>query len=211
MNITLITTLFSIFAPFITVLSMKSSLVWLLIVSFLVLVTVYTIVSYIINFGLVDLRKLFPSTFGLNRLLLRLFLSLRLLNLVSITLYRYPVTTTLGFNLRAALSCWLAGIFLQVSKATFLSAMLPANSPWYLIPFLCLVEVVRVLVRPITLCFRLLANMTAGHVLLALICKMPYFWPLGSIFGVLELAVAVVQAFVFSILISVYLEEAMSH
>lgn len=190
---------------------MKTSLIYLLIVSFIILLVVFTIVSYIVNFELVDLRKLFPSTFRLNRILLRLFLSLSLLNLVSITLYSYPVTTTLGFNLRAALSCWLRGIFLQANKSTFLSAMLPSNSPWYLVPFLCLVEVVSVIVRPITLCFRLLANITAGHVLLALICKMPYFWFLGSIFGVLELAVAVVQAFVFSMLISVYLEEAMSH
>lgn len=84
---------------------MKTSLIYLLIVSFIILLVVFTIVSYIVNFELVDLRKLFPSTFRLNRILLRLFLSLSLLNLVSITLYSYPVTTTLGFNLRAALSC----------------------------------------------------------------------------------------------------------
>jgi F0F1-type ATP synthase membrane subunit a len=53
--------------------------------------------------------------------------------------------------------------------------------------------------------------MTAGHVLIALICKMPRAWILGSLFGVLELIVAVVQGFVFSMLISVYLEEAISH
>jgi len=121
------------------------------------------------------------------------------------------MTTTLGFNLRAALSCWLGGIFIQITKFKSPSSLLPINSPWYLVPFLCLVEFIRILVRPVTLCFRLLANITAGHVLISLICKIPSVWVIGRLFGVLELIVAVVQGFVFSILIRVYLEEALRH
>lgn len=90
--------------------------------------------------------------------------------------------------------------------------MLPVNSPWYLIPFLGLVEVVSVVVRPVTLCFRLLANMRAGHILLTLICKMSYrLWLAGRLFGLLELVVSIVQAFVFTMLLIVYIEEALRH
>jgi len=154
---------------------------------------------------------LFPTARKTSIIFISLFICLSSLNLTSIILYTYPVTTTLGFNLRAAMSCWLCRIFLQSIKFNFFSAILPQNSPWYLIPFLCLVELVSISVRPITLCFRLLANIVAGHVLISLICKMQFLWTLGRVFRVLELAVAVVQAFVFSILVSVYLEEAITH
>lgn len=93
-----------------------------------------------------------------------------------------------------------------------ISTIVPANSPWYLIAFLRIVEIVRIIVRPITLCFRLLANIRAGHILLALIRKLPInTWILGALFGLLELIVALVQSFVFLMLIRVYYEEAMSH
>lgn len=140
-----------------------------------------------------------------------MFLAIALLNLMSIVVFSFTATTTLRLNLRAAIICWVARVLLQTNKYLRTSSILPSNSPWYLIPFLSLVEAVRVIVRPITLCFRLLANLTAGHVLISLICKMEYFWLLGSLFGLLELIVAIVQAFVFSILVSVYLEESFSH
>jgi F-type H+-transporting ATPase subunit a len=89
---------------------------------------------------------------------------------------------------------------------------LPLNTPWYLIPFLRVVEMVRIRVRPVTLCFRLLANISAGHILLALVCKLSFgAWLLGVILSLLELVVAVVQSFVFVMLIRVYLQESFSH
>jgi F-type H+-transporting ATPase subunit a len=153
----------------------------------------------------------FPTSKSFSILLLSLFLRLRILNLLSIVIYSYPVTTTLAFNLGAAFSCWVRGVLLQLIKLGVSSSVLPSNSPWYLVPFLCVVELVRVLVRPITLCFRLLANITAGHVLIALICKIPFVWTIGRLFGGLELMVAIVQGFVFAILIRVYFEEALRH
>jgi len=95
-------------------------------------------------------------------------------------------------------------------KLKSLSFVLPSNAPWYLIPFLSLVEMVRVLVRPLTLCFRLLANITAGHILITLVTKVR-IWEVGLLLAGLELIVSVVQAFVFSMLIRVYIEEAFSH
>jgi len=157
-------------------------------------------------------ERLFPLTGTFTLFYFRLFLILGRLNLISIVAYRYPVTTTLAFNLRLAFVLWFLRVLLLSLKSNRVSTLVPANSPWYLISFLRIVEIVRIIVRPITLCFRLLANIRAGHILLSLIRKLPInTWLLGRLFGLLELIVALVQSFVFLILIRVYYEEAISH
>jgi len=128
-------------------------------------------------------KVLFPSRISVRYFLVPVFVVVGGLNLISIIVYSYPVRTTLRFNLIAAFSCWILRVLFQVIKYSRSSSVLPINTPWYLVPFLCVVEVVRIVVRPITLCFRLLANITAGHVLLALIYKLPYAWLLrGRVF-----------------------------
>lgn len=159
-----------------------------------------------------SLVSLFPSRWGTSSLLRPVFLSLRILNLISLTCYSYPITTTLGFNFRLALIWWIRRVSLLLIKAQFLRRFLPGNTPWYLAPLLRLIEFTSIRVRPITLCFRLLANIRAGHVLLTLMTKITSpVWVLGTLFGVLELLVCIVQAFVFLILVRVYLEEALTH
>lgn len=49
------------------------------------------------------------------------------------------------------------------------ASLVPSGAPRALVPFLVVVEAVRVLIRPLTLALRLLANITAGHVILALL------------------------------------------
>lgn len=164
------------------------------------------------NSTIIIFSDLFPIIGRARFISLSWFMVLAILNLLSLIVYNYPVTTTLGFNLSLAISLWLSRILMQVRKIRTVSSLLPSNTPWYLIPFLRLVELVRILVRPITLCFRLLANIRAGHILLTLICKIPLnLWVLGVLFGLLELIVSLVQAFVFLILVGVYLEESFSH
>ncbi len=181
-----------------------------LIVSTILILGIFLLLDKNKYFDLSNL--LFPSIGIHSSLFFGSFLSLALLNLISLVAYSYPVTTTLAFNLSAALSLWLASILLFVVKQSYISSLLPTNSPWYLVPFLSLVELIRFTVRPITLCFRLLANISAGHIMLSLMCKLPIgSWILGVSFGLLELMVSLVQAFVFLILITVYIEEALRH
>jgi len=157
-------------------------------------------------------KGLFPLRESSVRIIIGGFLVLAILNLTSLVCYSFPITTILRFNLRLALSLWLRRIIFILIKRFVGGVILPANSPWYLAPFLSLVELVSIIVRPITLCFRLLANIRAGHVLLTLICKINFgLWILGVLFGVLELMVSFVQAFVFLMLITVYLEESFRH
>jgi F-type H+-transporting ATPase subunit a len=91
--------------------------------------------------------------------------------------------------------------------------------------FICLLEILSFLSRPFTLAIRLFANMTAGHVLLKVfgtfVVALGSFGMLPYVFGVvplvadvaltaLELLVAVVQAYVFALLASFYLNDAIN-
>lgn len=85
-----------------------------------------------------------------------------------------------------------------------------------LAPFIVLIELVRALIRPLTLAVRLAANILAGHLLMVLV-RTPI--PQGSsrialaclggllLLGVLESAVATIQAYVFTILTVLYVTE----
>lgn len=173
----------------------------------------------IIIFFIKNIKYRITSSFSISlnntlisSLVFYLFSYLGILNLFSLMIFSYPVTTTLSFNLSMAFFLWITRILILSLKKSNIRSLVPSNSPWYLSPFLSLIELVRISVRPITLCFRLLANIRAGHILLSLICKIPYLlWLLGSLFGLLELMVSVVQSFVFLILIRVYLRESISH
>jgi F-type H+-transporting ATPase subunit a len=92
----------------------------------------------------------------------------------------------------------------------------PIGTPGLLIPVMVVIETVRNLIRPGTLSIRLAANMVAGHLLLTLLGsqgRILRIIPLsGLILGLilllcLELAVACIQGYVFTILRSLYLAE----
>nr|YP_009346435.1 ATP synthase F0 subunit 6 [Paralongidorus litoralis]AOT84246.1 ATP synthase F0 subunit 6 [Paralongidorus litoralis] len=202
------TTLFNLFCPLVMGLSLFSSIYTMLI--FTVVVTIILLMSftYIWSLDKADLF-LYPNT--LWTFTLCWFLLVMLLNLISMVCYSFPVTTTLMLNLLVAVSLWSSSVMILLIKHQSVSSFLPKNSPWYLAPFLSIVEAVSISIRPVTLCFRLLANMSAGHILLSLICKVDYVWLMGLPFGLLELMVCMVQSFVFLMLILVYLEEGLYH
>merc|ERR1719197_2251582 len=97
-----------------------------------------------------------------------------------------------------------------------LSHLVPLGTPYVLIPFIVLIERVRNIIRPGTLSIRLAANMVAGHLLLTLLGSqgpnaqgIVLLVLVGRLILLLclELAVACIQAYVFTILRSLYLNE----
>ncbi len=107
----------------------------------------------------------------------------------------------------------------------FLSLFVPKDTPLVLMLIVVPIEVVSFLSRPFTLAIRLFANMTAGHVLLkvfgAFVVALGSFEALPYVFGLvpltvnvaltaLELLIAVVQAYVFALLASIYLNDAVN-
>jgi F-type H+-transporting ATPase subunit a len=95
--------------------------------------------------------------------------------------------------------------------------LVPTGTPGALMSFIVLIELIRRVIRPITLSVRLAANIIAGHLLLTLVSSAISLSPLliliilGVIsLAVLESAVAIIQAYVFSILSVLYVEEVTS-
>ena len=100
----------------------------------------------------------------------------------------------------------------------FLHFFLPSGVPLALAPLMIVIEVLSYLTRPISLSVRLFANLTAGHTLLKVFAG--FVAPLG-VFGIvplavssavtiLELVVAGLQAYVFTVLSCVYLNDALN-
>jgi F-type H+-transporting ATPase subunit a len=100
----------------------------------------------------------------------------------------------------------------------FFSLFWPKDTNIFLGAFVALIEFISFLSRPFTLAIRLFANMTAGHVLLKVFGSFVValgvfgFIPLGVnvALSALELLIAVVQAYVFALLASIYLNDAVN-
>ncbi|KAF8084642.1 hypothetical protein N665_0709s0019, partial [Sinapis alba] len=108
----------------------------------------------------------------------------------------------------------------------FFSFLLPAGVPLPLAPFLVLLELISYCFRALSLGIRLFANMMVGHSLVknlsgfawTMLCMNEIFYfigALGPLFIVLaltglELGVAILQAYVFTILICIYLNDAIN-
>merc|ERR1712018_600140 len=96
----------------------------------------------------------------------------------------------------------------------FLAHLVPLGTPIVLIPLIVLIEIVRNIIRPITLSVRLAANIVAGHLLITLVTSgLPGTRLISLIvilipLFVLETAVALIQSYVFITLSSLYIGES---
>lgn len=100
-----------------------------------------------------------------------------------------------------------------------LGHLLPEGTPVPLIPVLIIIETISLFIRPLALGVRLTANLTAGHLLMHLIASAAFaligLMPAVAItttvilflLTILEVAVAIIQAYVFVLLMSLYLQE----
>jgi len=126
------------------------------------------------------------------------------------------VTFTLGVSSFIGLT--ILGFFLQ--KLSFLNLFLPKGIPSALIPILVVVEIISYTSRALSLSIRLFANLMSGHTLLHILAffssklfKVKYIIGLLSFLlilaiVVLEFCIAILQAYVFTILICIYLNDS---
>nr|YP_009991926.1 ATP synthase F0 subunit 6 [Nothoprocta ornata]YP_009991939.1 ATP synthase F0 subunit 6 [Nothoprocta pentlandii]QNN84800.1 ATP synthase F0 subunit 6 [Nothoprocta ornata]QNN84813.1 ATP synthase F0 subunit 6 [Nothoprocta pentlandii] len=154
-------------------------------------------------------------------ILTSLMMFLLSINLLGLLPYTFTPTTQLSMNMALAFPLWLATILIGLRNQPSISLghILPEGTPTPLIPALILIETISLLIRPLALGVRLTANLTAGHLLiqlistatLALLHIIPSISILTSsilmLLTMLELAVAMIQAYVFVLLISLYLQE----
>nr|ACO92875.1 ATPase subunit 6 [Garrulax canorus canorus] len=154
-------------------------------------------------------------------ILTSLMIFLLLINLLGLLPYTFTPTTQLSMNLALAFPLWLATLLtgLRNQPSTSLGHLLPEGTPTLLIPALILIETTSLLIRPLALGVRLTANLTAGHLLIqlistatvALFTTMPMVSLLTFLvlflLTILEVAVAMIQAYVFVLLLTLYLQE----
>lgn len=116
---------------------------------------------------------------------------------------------------------WLATVLVGARNQPThaLAHLLPDGTPPLLIPVLIIIETISLLIRPLALAVRLTANLTAGHLLIQLISTAAFVLislipavaglalTLLFLLTLLEVAVAIIQAYVFVLLLSLYLQE----
>nr|WIL10175.1 ATP synthase F0 subunit 6 [Oreolalax rhodostigmatus] len=143
------------------------------------------------------------------------------MNLLGLLPYTFTPTTQLSMNMSFAVPFWLATVILGMQKqpTKSMAHLLPEGTPPLLIPPLIMIETISLFIRPLALGVRLTANLTAGHLLIQLIASAAFslfiMAPLLSIITtsilllltILEIAVAVIQAYVFVLLLTLYLQE----
>nr|AIK19911.1 ATP synthase F0 subunit 6 [Leiopelma hamiltoni] len=153
--------------------------------------------------------------------LITLMLLLLTTNLLGLLPYTFTPTTQLSLNMGFAIPMWLATVIMGMRSqpTATLGHLLPEGTPTPLIPILIIIETISLFIRPLALGVRLTANLTAGHLLIQLIATAAFvllpIMPIVSILSstilllltLLEVAVAMIQAYVFILLLSLYLQE----
>nr|YP_009184405.1 ATP synthase F0 subunit 6 [Dasypus sabanicola]ALO62479.1 ATP synthase F0 subunit 6 [Dasypus sabanicola] len=142
-------------------------------------------------------------------------------NLLGLLPHTFTPTTQLSMNLGMAIPLWAGAVvtgFRHKTKAS-LAHFLPQGTPIPLIPMLIIIETISLFIQPMALAVRLTANITAGHLLihliggatLALMSISPTTASITFIIlvllTILEFAVALIQAYVFTLLVSLYLHD----
>ena len=170
-------------------------------------------------------KKYVPYVFSIFMFILMA----NLLGLLPIGIFGlHPFTFTSHFTVTGVLAVLSFAIVLIVGFARhglhFFSLFVPHGTPWWLLWLIPIIELISFLVRPFSLALRLFVAMMAGHVLLEVLSSFVIdsansglLW--GSIVGLpsfllmvaicaLELLVAGIQAYVFALLTSLYLNDA---
>jgi F-type H+-transporting ATPase subunit a len=162
--------------------------------------------------------KFFPLIFTI-------FMFILACNLLGLLPFSFSITSQLVITFALAIVVILVVLAVGLSRhgLHFLKLFVPSGVTIWLLPFIVVIEVISFLIRPITLSVRLFANMLAGHITLkvmagfvvALLGAGVATWfvaPLPFLANVVllgfELFVAVLQAYIFTILSCVYLNDA---
>nr|YP_008378734.1 ATP synthase F0 subunit 6 [Appalachioria falcifera]AFR77031.1 ATP synthetase F0 Subunit 6 [Appalachioria falcifera] len=216
--------LFSVFDPSTQIMSLNwlSVFLWVFIfpLGYWVISSRYIKVWFMILSSLMEEFVLLlggASGFGVVLLVLGLFSLIVMNNLFGLVPYVFTGTAHFVMTISLAVPLWL-GLMLYgwINHTLYMFAhLVPQGTPGLLLIFMVLIESISNLIRPLTLSVRLGANMIAGHLLLVLLGGQAGVLGVDVVvvlFGqimllVLELAVAVIQAYVFVTLMTLYFSE----
>nr|YP_009463591.1 ATP synthase F0 subunit 6 [Argynnis sagana]AUW36017.1 ATP synthase FO subunit 6 [Argynnis sagana] len=160
-----------------------------------------------------------PSSFnGSTFIFISLFFFIFFNNFLGLFPYIFTSTSHLNITLSISLSLWLSFMIYGWINNTqhMFTHLIPQGTPTILMPFMVMIETISNIIRPGTLAVRLTANMIAGHLLLTLLSNTGTNMPnyllmllilIQILLLILESAVAIIQAYVISILSTLYSSE----
>jgi len=150
-----------------------------------------------------------------------LFVFIIFCNLFGMIPYSFTVTSHLAVTMVFASVVFFTVVGIGVAKngLAYFAHFAPKGIPAVIVPLMFVIEFFSFLVRPFTLSVRLAANMTAGHTVLKVIAGFVApmalfgFVPLLflSVLTAFEIFIALLQAYIFSLLTCLYINEAYSH
>lgn len=156
-------------------------------------------------------KKYFPFIFTI-------FMFILVGNTIGMLPYTYTFTSQIIVTFGLAMIAFGAATIVGFTRHGFhyLTLFVPKGAPVYMLPLIVPIEILSYLSRPVSLSVRLFANMMAGHTMLKVFAG---FTVALGIFGVaplfvnvlltaFEILVAVLQAYVFTILTCIYFQDA---
>lgn len=179
-----------------------------------------------VEMSYVFIADMIESTIGKEGLeyfpfIFSLFMFILFCNLLGLIPYAFTVTSHIIVTFALAILAFVGVTLLAIVKhgpVTFAKSFLPEGMPWWMAPMMYFIELFSYLARPVSLSVRLAANMMAGHTMLKIIAGfviamgilggwMPF--ALLVVVSGFEIFVAVLQAYIFTILVCVYLNQAL--
>jgi ATP synthase subunit 6 len=161
-------------------------------------------------------------------MLFTVFFFIFIVNFSGLVGYNLQLTSHIFITLSLAMGMFISIIIIGIKtlKIKFLNQFIPKDAPKALFPLLVLIEIISYVIRPFTLGIRLFANMFSGHVLLFVIINfiimglenkfifikiLIVIFPIILLFVImsLELLIAFLQAYVFIMLLAVYLNDSL--
>ena len=149
--------------------------------------------------------------------LLTLFFFILTCNLLGMVPGGFTATSNLNVTGALALMSFLTFVvtgMVALGPVGYFKHMVPEGTPLAIAPVVILLEIISMLVRPVALMIRLGANMTAGHIVILIILGFIFLFqsvavsavsvPLAAAIMLLELIVAFIQAYVFTLLTALY-------
>nr|QID48510.1 ATP synthase F0 subunit 6 [Bolivaritettix sikkinensis] len=178
--------------------------------------TIFNLMIYLLNKELtIILNNMNKSS---TLMFIGIFMMILINNMMGLFPYIFTSTSHLIMTLSIALPTWISlNLFGWMNKPThMLEHMVPQGTPSILMPFMVCIESISNIIRPATLAIRLAANMIAGHLLLTLLgnsgnqlteIMMLMLLTTQILLFMLESAVSMIQAYVFSVLSTLYSSE----
>jgi F-type H+-transporting ATPase subunit a len=159
-------------------------------------------------------------------LIYSLFIYILISNIISIVPYNFAILAHIVYTIALSVTVWLGVTLLGffIHRISYLNLFVPSGCSLALAPVLVIIELISYFARALSLGLRLGANILAGHILLVILSGLIFdfmsssvlffiigFLPLFLVVGImgLEIAISIIQAYVFCVLTSSYIKDAL--